>query len=307
MNQENLPDDSIIRYVKNRKTGEIEKEITFCTSWLRWLYNNPFGEFCLKTVINKKLTSSIFGRLMDMSISKRKIKNIVKTLNINMEESEKQIKDFRTFNDFFTRKLKSGARPINKDDSNVCSPTDGKVLVFEKIKSIDKFFIKGEKFILSKFLQDEKLASKYENGSLMIIRSTPSDYHRFHFPVSGIIGALTKINGKYDSVSPYAIRKNIRIFCENKREHTIIKTEKFGDVIMIEIGATFVGSIIQIFCPNSTVKKGQEKGYFKFGGSTVALIFESGKVIIDHDLLKNTTNMFETKVMMGERIAKARS
>lgn len=136
----------------------------------------------------------------------------------------------------------------------------------------------------------------------MIIRLAPIDYHRFHFPADGEISESKLIDGVYYSVSTYAIKKNFRILCENKREYSILKTKKFGDIAMFEVGATMVGGIKQSYKSNSYVKKGEEKGYFYFGGSTCVLVFERGKVKIDEDLLENTKKGIETKVYMGEKI-----
>ena len=135
----------------------------------------------------------------------------------------------------------------------------------------------------------------------MIIRLAPVDYHRFHFPVSGNISVNKKIDGDYYSVNPFALRKKAEIFCLNKREYSILSNPLFGDVVIAEVGATMVGSIIQTF-KGSYVNKGMEKGYFKFGGSTVVLLFEKSKIHIDKDLLTNTANGYETTVKMGERI-----
>jgi phosphatidylserine decarboxylase len=129
----------------------------------------------------------------------------------------------------------------------------------------------------------------------------PPDYHRFHFPVSGKVLLSKKIDGDYYSVNPLALREKAEIFFLNKREYSIISNPLFGNVIMAEVGATMVGSIVQTFEGNM-VNKGEEKGYFKFGGSTVVLLIEKNKINIDQDLLKNTENGYETTIKMGERI-----
>ena len=150
-------------------------------------------------------------------------------------------------------------------------------------------------------MDNPDLAQKYQDGALLIIRLAPMDYHRFHFPVSGKLSPNKKIDGDYYSVNPYALRKKAEIFCLNKREYTILSNPLFGDVVMAEVGATMVGSIEQTF-KGSFVNKGEEKGYFKFGGSTVVLLFEKSKIHIDEDLLINTAKGYETTVKMGERI-----
>ena len=139
---------------------------------------------------------------------------------------------------------------------------------------------------------------------MVIVRLAPADYHRFHFPADGKISMSRKIEGYYYSVSPHAIRQNFRIFCENKREYSILSTEKFGDICIAEIGATMVGGIKQTYEPDTFVKKGDEKGYFYFGGSTVIMFLEKDRVEIDRDILENSINGIETKVFMGEGIGK---
>jgi len=212
--------------------------------------------------------------------------------------------EFSNFNDFFTRKLRNEARPVDTSSTIIVSPADGKILAYADISNSD-FIIKGYRFDVSTFLDNPDLAQKYRDGALLIIRLAPMDYHRFHFPVSGNISPNKKIDGDYYSVNPFALRKNAEIFCLNKREYTILSNPLFGDVVMAEVGATMVGSIEQTF-KGSSVNKGEEKGYFKFGGSTVVLLFEKNKIHIDEDLLYNTANGYETTVKMGERIGEAK-
>ena len=138
---------------------------------------------------------------------------------------------------------------------------------------------------------------------MLILRLAPNDYHRFHFPYAGIPSESTKIRGRYYSVSPYAVAKNFaRVFCENKREYCTLNTEDKGEIIIAPVGATMVGSIHNTFTPESKVEKGEEMGYFAFGGSTIILIVDSDKIKIDQDLLENTKNQLETAVQMGEKI-----
>jgi phosphatidylserine decarboxylase len=175
-----------------------------------------------------------------------------------------------------------------------------KILAYDDISNSD-FIIKGYRFDIFSFLNNARLAQNYLDGTLVIIRLAPFDYHRFHFPISGNVSPITRIDGDYYSVSPLALRKITEIFCLNKREFTIISNPLFGDVIMTEVGATMVGSIVQTYTGNF-VKKGEEKGYFKFGGSTVVLLFEKNKIRIDDDLLINTLKGYETVIKEGERI-----
>ncbi len=296
-----LPDNPPVKYVE-RYTGETKTEKVEGEKWLVWLYNNPVGELSLQTLVKRKFVSDIYGRMMDAPRSAKKVPAFVKKYDIDLRITQKQ--HFDSFNDFFVRKLKPDAREINPDPEVVVSPDDGKILVFEDIGNQD-FFVKGHRFNIYSFLSDSSLAEKYLDGSLMIIRLAPPDYHRFHFPVNGSISALTKVRGDYFSVSPIALRKIMEVFCLNKREYVEISTRNFGEVIMAEVGATMVGTIIQTY-NDSVAVKGEEKGYFKFGGSTVILIFENGKIRIDEDLVINSRKKLETTVILGERIAVAK-
>src|SRR3970040_2209185 len=268
-----------------RKSGQIKTEKVAGEKWLVWLYYNPIGEATLWALAKRKLVSTIYGNMMDHSYSAKKIHPFIEDFDIDMSIAQEQ--EFKNFNDFFTRKLKDDARPINTSTTIVVSPADGKILAYADISNSD-FIIKGFRFDVSSFLDNPDLTQKYHDGALIIIRLAPVDYHRFHFPVNG-------------NVSP---NKKAEIFFLNKREYTILSNPLFGDVIMAEVGATMVGSIEQTF-KGSSVNKGEEKGYFKFGGSTVVLLFEKSKIHSDEDLLINTSKGYETTVKMGERIGEA--
>ncbi|MEZ5197638.1 MAG: phosphatidylserine decarboxylase [Bacteroidales bacterium] len=292
------PDNQPIKYV-DRQSGEIEVEKVAGENWLVWLYNNPIGELSLHALVKRKFVSDYYGKHMDSPKSADKISPFIEDFNIDLSIAQKQ--EFETFNDFFVRKLKPEARPVIPDSNVVISPADGKVLAYANISNQD-FIVKGYRFNVNDFLNDSALGKKYLNGSLMLFRLCPVDYHRFHFPVSGVASEPTYIDGDYYSVNPIAIKEIIEIFCLNKRQYVQISTKDFGDVIMAEIGATMVGSIIQTH-HNKKVLKGEEKGYFKFGGSSVLLLFEKDKIRIDEYLLFNTANNLETEVRMGEKIA----
>lgn len=288
-----------IIYIK-RETGEKAVEKVPGESCLRWLYNNPFGKLALSSVVKRKFVSEYYGKKMDSTKSKKMVAEFVKEYGINMEEFEKKAEEFNSFNEFFYRKLKIGVREIaNKD---VVSPADGKIIAFNSLSETDSFFVKGKKFNLKEYLNDETLANEFEGGAMAIIRLAPVDYHRFHFPVDGIAGKNIEINGDYFSVSPIALKKSIEIFMENKREYSIVENDKLGKVVVSEIGAAMVGSIIQTYNENQEIKKGDEKGYFKFGGSSVMILFQKNKIKFDEDLINNTKNGFETYIKMGEGI-----
>ena len=288
-----------IKYI-DRKTGVMHSESPPAEGLLRFLYDNPFGKTAILNIAKRKLISETYGRTMNKPTSTKKIKDFVEELGIDMTESVRPIEDFTSFNDFFYRKLKPKARPIEED---FVSPGDGRLLAFEDISDIHNFFIKGRKLTLAQFLKNEDLANKHKNSSLIILRLAPNDYHRYHFPYSGIPSETTKIKGNYYSVSPYALARNFaKVFCENKREYCVLSTEDKGDIIIAPIGAAMVGSIYETYEPNKEVKKGAEMGYFAFGGSTVVILIDKDKIKIDADLIANTKNSLETFVKMGEKI-----
>lgn len=286
-----------IKYVE-RSTGVVKVEKVAGEGWLAWLYNNPLGKLSLQALVKRKVVSEWYGNKMDSPKSASKISGFVNDYNIDLSIAQKQ--DFKSFNDFFYRKLKEDARPINMDSNVVVSPADGKVLVYTNIDKQD-FIVKGYRFDLREYLQNEELAEKYAGGSLLIFRLCPTDYHRYHFPLSATVGKQVSIDGYYYSVNPIAIKKKVELFCMNKRTYTELQTANFGDIIYSEVGATMVGSIIQTYTGN-LVNKSDEKGYFKFGGSTVILIFEKDRLRIDSDLIDNTKHQLETEVKMGEGI-----
>ncbi|MDD7392454.1 MAG: phosphatidylserine decarboxylase [Fusobacterium gastrosuis] len=291
-----------IKYIE-RKTGEIKEEKVMGEGALKFLYYNPFGSLLLNTVVKRKFLSEIYGKKMNKPESKMKIAGFIKEMNIDMNDYARDINEYKSFNDFFYRELKTGARTIDRTESVLVSPADGKILAYENLKEKDKFFVKGSEFTLEEFFSDKELAKKYEDGTFVIVRLAPADYHRFHFPAAGKISETKKIKGYYYSVSTHAIKRNFRIFCENKREYAILSTKKFGDIAMIDVGATMVGSIVQTYKENSFVEKGDEKGYFLFGGSTCILVFEKDKIQVDEDIIENTKNGIETRIYMGEKIA----
>ncbi|MCB2220352.1 MAG: phosphatidylserine decarboxylase [Bacteroidetes bacterium] len=292
-----LPPQDPIQYFE-RESGQIKTEKVAGENWLVWLYNNPVGEATLWALVKRKVVSSMYGNMMDRPSSVKRIQPFVEEYDIDLSIAKRQ--EFTSFNDFFTRKLKTGARPVNDDSTIAVSPADGKILAYQNIANSD-FIIKGYRFDVASFLQNTDLAKNYAAGSMVIVRVAPPDYHRFHFPVGGRVSPVTRIDGWYYSVNPIALRDMVEIFIINKRAYTMISNPLFGDVIMAEVGATMVGSIEQTYT-GDFVKKGEEKGYFKFGGSTVVLLFEKNQIQLDDDLLRNTQNGYETSVKVGERI-----
>jgi phosphatidylserine decarboxylase len=291
----------MIKYY-NRKSKDYETEQVAGEKYLNWTYTSPIGMSLLEAFIKKSLFSKLYGWYLDKGISKLKIDSFIKQFNLDMSIYEKQKEDFTSFNDFFYRKVTPSGRPVNRDENTVISLGDGRLFAYENIDLDNLVQVKGFTYSLRELIKNDKTADKYSGGTCLILRLCPTDYHRFHFIDSGICDETTKIKGAYYSVNPIALQKVEKLFCENKREWSIFHSDNFGDVLYVEVGATCVGSIIQTYTPNKRVAKGDEKGYFKFGGSTVILFYEKNKLKIDEDILKQTNLGFETYVHMGEKI-----
>ncbi len=290
-----------ITYI-NRRTGKKEVESVSAEKIIKYLYHTQLGQATLHTLVKRRMLTKLVGKMMDSKLSRRHAVNFARKYRIKMSDYIKEdIRSYATFNDFFTRKIKMEKRPVG---NGVVSPADGKILAFQNLSDVSKFFIKGSEFTLNSFLDDDQLAKTYKDGAMLIVRLAPSDYHRFHFPANGVISESKSINGRYYSVSPLALRKSLEIFCQNYREYSILQTEQYDDILISEIGASMVGSISQTYKAGSTIKCSDEKGYFSFGGSTVVLLFKKGSVTIDEDLCRNTQEGYETSIHVGESVAK---
>ena len=219
-----------------------------------------------------------------------------------MSKCADSINTYKNFNDFFIRKLLPEARPFDKNSNTLISPGDGRLLAYTNISMENLVQVKNIHYSLAELLEDNALAKEYEGGTCLVLRLCPTDYHRFHFIDNGVPLENHFIKGNYYSVNPTALERVAKLYCQNKREWSIFKSENFGDIIHVEVGATCVGSIIQSYCPNKKVSKGDEKGYFKFGGSTTILFFKPNTVDIDEDIIIQSSLGFETAVQMGEKI-----
>lgn len=291
---------SEIKYI-DRKTGKVITESVPAEGIMKWLYASPIGKAALNLIVKRKIVSAVGGWYMNTKASKKRVLPFIDSYKIQMSDYlQTDGSQFKHFNDFFYRKINPAKRPIG---DGVVSPADGKTLAFQEISDSQKFFIKGSEFDLKRFLRSNELAKKYHGGAMLIIRLAPTDYHRYHFPAKGTASATELINGHYYSVSPIALQQSLEIFCENKRSVSTLSTDSFGDILISEVGATMVGSILQTYEADSIVESGSEKGYFAFGGSTVVLLFEKGKIQLSDDLIQNTSNGMETQVLMGQTIA----
>lgn len=293
------PSPAPIRFY-NRLTHQVETEAVYGEGPLRFIYENPLGQLALQVLVKRALFSDWYGRQMDTPKSAEKIRPFIEQFGVNESEFAEPASAYRSFNDFFYRRLKPEARPIAADPAAVVFPADGRHFVIPDLSKATDFFVKGVGFDLAALLDDAELAAQFQGGSLLISRLCPTDYHRFHFPCGGTTYAPRLIHGPLYSVSPIAFLKRPSIFWENKRYLTRLDTGHLGQVLLLEVGATCVGSVVHTSAPDSAVMKGDEKGYFRFGGSCFITVFQPGRVRFTDDLLENSAQGREVYARMGD-------
>jgi phosphatidylserine decarboxylase len=292
-------------YYIDRKTNTKKREVIYGDTFLSILYaNNPLSKWLSYIISHLNWVSKLYGFLQTLPYSKKKIMPFIKKYSIDSSEFAQTPESFASFNEFFCRKLKKDARPQVLSPEVVTAPADGRYLVIPNISKSHGFYIKGKKFCLESLLQEHALSDEYAEGAMAIIRLCPTDYHRFHFPVSGRPSAAKLINGPLWSVNPLATIKNCAILSENKRMITYLHNELFGQIIYIEVGATNVGSIHQTYQPHTFISKGEEKGFFAFGGSCIILLFKPHCLEFDQDLVSNSAQYLETLVLTGDSLGK---
>lgn len=289
----------------NRYTGKKEKEQVLGEKWLRWTYGSVLGRMGLHLLFKRAIFSRFMGYLKNRKSSRKDIAPFVKEYGINMDEALLDIDDYASFNEFFFRKLKPGARPVSSKEGDVVFPADGRHMGWQDASKINHVFVKNQHFDLPALLDSEELGRIYANGTVVLSRLCPVDYHRYHFVADGVPGDTRLIKGPLASVSPYALRRRLAWLWTNKRVLTIMETQHFGRIVMLDVGATAVGSIIQTYQPLEPVKKGDEKGYFAFGGSTVMTFFEPGRIKLCDDLLAATNQGLELYARQGDLMGEA--
>jgi len=291
-----------IRYF-NRHTGCLETEEVYGEGFLRWTYGHPLGAIALSAFVKRPMFSRWYGWRMSGENSAARVAPFIERYGLDSNEFADAPESFRNFNEFFYRQLKPSARPVDADENSVVFPADGRHLGFQRASEIENVFVKGQKFDLASLLGDAALADRYADGSLILSRLCPVDYHRFHFPAAGTPGETRLIDGPLFSVSPIALRRRLSYLWSNKRTITPLRTERFGTVLLIEIGATCVGTIKQTFTPGTPVSKGAEKGYFAFGGSSTITLFQPGAVKLEADLAAHSARQTELYAKVGTRMA----
>lgn len=284
----------------DRYTGQRRTEDIYGEGWLRWAYETPVGRLATRSAVKRALFSRIYGRFMDAPSSRARIAPFIAQYGLDAAEFEKTTPEFGSFNEFFSRRLRAGARPVDSDPEHVVFPADGRHLGVPNIDDTDGLYVKGQAFNLAGLLGDVGLTERYRGGAMVISRLCPVDYHRFHFPVAGTPSAPTLAPGDLYSVNPIALRRNIGFLTQNKRFLTVLHTETAGDVLCFEVGATNVGSVRHTYLPDAPVAAGDEKGFFEFGGSATVTLFEPGTVALADDLEHHSSQHTELYARMGD-------
>ncbi len=266
---------------------------------LKLLYGNPVGRASLK-LLTQPIVSYLAGAALDHPLSTAAIPPFVLKKHIKMDDFAEET--YRSFNAFFTRPIKPAARPIDRDPEALISPCDAKLFVVPVTEEA-RFTVKGAEYSTAAFLGCRKLAAAYAGGQCLIFRLTPDDYHRYCYPDNCEVGKTRCIKGILHTVNPVSA-EHVKVYHTNTRTVTMLHTEHFGRVLQIEVGAMFVGRIVN-HPHGKHMERGVEKGYFEFGGSTVVLMLEAGKAAIDPQILRNSENGAETIVRYGSRIGKA--
>ncbi len=286
---------------RNRKTDEMISEPLILPRIQYAVARSRVAIFIYNIFLNTYPFCWLLGKWMDLSGSRKKIQAFIQKYDINLDEIELPLDQYENLNAFFSRKLKPNARPFIADPHIFCSPADGKVLAYPKLDAQTRLPVKGSHVDIAHLLSSKESAIPYRNGAALVIRLAPADYHRYHFPVAGIATASAKISGRYYLVNPIALDVKPDLFAHNKREITYLETEHFGRIVILEVAGWGVGRIVQTYQPG-TVERGQEKGYFQFGGSTLVLLFEPGRIIFDNDLIRDTQAGIEVQVLTGSQL-----
>lgn len=308
-----------VRYV-DRMTGEKVAESVMGDRALRFAYETLAGRTLWPVLFGSKLISAYMGRRYDSRSSRKDIAKLVAIPGCVAEEAEKPWTAYESFNEFFTRHLKPGARPVGE---GLVSPADGRLRLYLNADADRPFPLKGATKSLREVFAPGADASQTlfdfeKTFDIAVIRLAPVDYHRFHFPCDSVVlGEVKVIPGKYHSVNPIALLRYPDVYADNERQ-IVECNSKYGHYWQVDVGAFGVGTIVQTFKDpviseygelisdeereDISFKKGDERGYFKFGGSTVILVMKAGAVKWDEDLVRNSAAGLETRVLCNERI-----
>ncbi len=285
-------------YLAADRKRKVKAENSAQDRLLEALYGHWFGRLLLKPFVSPAC-SRLGGWVLDSQASKWLIRPFIRNHSIDM--SEYVPKKYTSYNDFFKREMKRGARKIEQGGHILVSPCDSRVTV---IKITDKsiFSVKQTRYTVESLLKNRRLAEGFADGYLWIFRLCVEDYHHYIYVDDGYVSRNIHIPGIFHTVNP-AAGDRLPIYKENTREYALLRSSNFGPVIQMEVGAMLVGKI-ENTPGKKVVRRGEEKGCFAFGGSTVILMTQAGKACPDEDILRNSELGIETKVKLGERVGR---
>lgn len=266
---------------------------------LKFLYKTFSGRVVLK-LLTRPLVSKVTGKVLDCRISAFAARSAIKKRKIETEMLEKT--KFRSYNDFFTRKLKEGGRVVDMQPASLVSPCDSKLSAYS-IGEDSSFVIKGTPYTVRDLLGGDEVYRDFLGGTCLVFRLAVDDYHRYCYFDNGKKGDNTYLKGVLHTVHPIVVGE-YNIYKRNCREYTVMDTENFGTAVQVEVGALMVGRIKNFHGAHS-FKRGEEKGMFEFGGSTIVLLLKKGVAELDEDIVKNSANNVETIVKYGMKIGVA--
>jgi phosphatidylserine decarboxylase len=287
----------------DRYRRELREEETHASRLLSWMYNTVLGNLATELFLKRRAVSRLYGRIHRLRWSRKKIVPFVRKMGIDPSELSSGIDGYATFHDFFIRETDYSQRPVNPDPGVCVCPVDGKVLAYASVSRDAHFRIKRSSFNLSEFVRNEAVTESFSGGAMAVCRLNLADNHHFHFPDSGFPSEPVAIEGFCHAGGPYSLQRLTPFFSENRRVLTSFESDHFSSMLIVEIGALTVGSIIQAYSPGTRVAKGDHKGYFDLG-STVVLLFRKGTIKFDPDLLANTERDIETYVRYGDSLGR---
>lgn len=282
------------------RTGQLLGQVSKEDRFIRFLYSSHIGGTVLSILTCPKISKAA-GKFLDTPVSTLLIDPFIKQNQLTLTDCVP--KRYDSFNDFFTRRLRNGCRPVDVTPSHLISPCDGKLTVIP-ITEGQTFEIKHITYDLTTLLRDRSLADEYTGGTALLFRLSVNDYHRYCYIDDANKDVNHFLPGVLHTVNPNAA-ESLPIYAENSRCYCQMQTENFGPVLQMEIGALLVGKIRNLH-NRREVSRGQEKGYFEYGGSSILLLFREDTILIDADILQNTADGYETEVHLGERIGQAK-
>lgn len=288
-------------YVYDRQSKKTTEENAIKLGGLLFLYQTLTGKLLTNLVLKRKAISKAYGRVMNSKRSLKQIPQFIKHYDIDVSEIKRPLSSFVSFNDFFIRELKAEARPIDTVAEHLISPADSRLMVWDLSKA-EQLPVKGYWYKLNDLVKDKELEQEYADGWCYMYRLAPSDYHRYGYIDNGKQETVRKIKGILHSVNRIALAETRSVMAKNYRELTILHTENFDKVVHIEVGALFVGKIVQRHNNAYTFKRGEEKGWFEFGGSTVIQLFKKEAITPDADIIAQSVKSIETLVKIGEKV-----